>query len=969
MAEALSRLPEPLRAEVGAIWADLSAAHPGFPAAPEGCPDWREALARVWAGSEFVSRSCRQHPEVLAGLIESGDLFREYDAGEPARRAGAAVRDCATAEELKHQLRVLRRREMLRIAWRDLAGWADLSAVMADLSGLAEGCVDAALARLEVWARGRAGTPRAVGGAPARFVVLGMGKLGGGELNFSSDIDLIFAYDEDGETDGTRTLSNHEYFLRLGQELIATLNDATADGFVFRVDMRLRPNGQSGPLALSFEAMEYYYQTHGRMWERYAWIKARAVGGDRAAGAELLARLKPFVYRRYLDYSAVEEVRSLKGQIDRELRRKGMEHNIKLGPGGIREIEFIAQCLQLIRGGREPALQDPRLRPVLARLGADGYLTPRAVDELNAAYEFLRRTEHRLQMLDDRQTHVLPEDELARLRVAAAMSYGGWAEFVSELERHRRRVQGHFELSFSAPQVESGPAAAQSLLGVWQEALDPAAAGSVLAARGYRDPASARALLRGLREGGAYEALSAEGRERLDRLMPLLIAAAGLAPDPAATLARAVKLIEAIGRRPAYFSLLIENPLVLSQLVRLIGASAWIADWIALHPVLLDELMNPLADEGESGGAELEAELAQRLAQLPAEDLEAQMEALREFRHGQVLRVAAADLAVTLGPQEVGRRLSLIAEAVIRQTLGLARDAMVARHGEPRCRDAARAFTPGFAVIAYGKLGSREFGYGSDLDMLYLFESCPGPEPAQTGGARPVPIELFFARLGQRLIHLLTTRTPAGILYEVDMRLRPSGRAGTLVTSLAAYRDYQLTTAWTWEHQALVRARPVAGDAALGAAFEAVRAEVLRLARDPEKLRNDVAAMRRRMAEARPAREPGRFDLKHDRGGMIDLEFMVQYWVLRWAHTHPALTRSTDNIHLLEALRRSGVLDEARCALLVEAYRRYLSAEQRLKLMERRPLVEPAEVGDFPPRVAALWHETIDEENTGNVDG
>jgi len=969
MAEALARLPEQFRAEVGAAWSEWAAAVPAVPAATREPRDWRAALPRVWAASEFASQTCRQHPQLLVELIESAVLFRSYRDGELAASVRSAIAPSNSVEELKAALRRIRRREMLRIAWRDLAGWAELDEVMCELSALAEACIDTALERLGGWARERYGTPRGPDGSAAAMVVLGMGKLGGEELNFSSDIDLIFAYDEDGETDGVRALSNHEYFVRLGQELIASLNDATADGLVFRVDMRLRPNGQSGPLALSFEAMEHYYQTHGRTWERYAWIKARVVGGDRTAGAELLKHLRPFVYRRYLDYGAVEEVRSLKAQIDLELRRKGLEQNIKLGPGGIREIEFIAQCQQLIRGGRERSLQEVRLRPVLARLAELGHLTRPAASELQAAYDFLRRTEHRLQMIDDRQTHVLPQDELGRARVALAMGYGGWEEFLRELERHRRRVHGHFELSFHAPQAEPEREGAQSLLAVWKDALDPAAAEAVLVAHGYRDPPQVLALLRGLREGAAWSAMSAEGRERLDRLMPLLLAAVGLAPDPTPTLARAIKLIEAIGRRPAYFSLLTENPLVLSQLVRLTGASAWIADWIALHPVLLDELMNPLGAQAEPTAAALESELAQRLARLPPEDLEAQMEALREFRHGQVLRVAAADLAVGLAPEEVGRRLSLIAETVIRQTLGLARVALTARHGAPRCPKTDQTAVPGFAVIAYGKLGSREFGYSSDLDLLYLFESCGDAEQAHTDGERPIPNEMFFARLGQRVIHLLTTRTPAGILYEVDMRLRPSGRAGTLVTSGEAFRDYQLGSAWTWEHQALVRARPIAGDEAPGRAFEAVRAEVLQLERDAEKLRAEVAEMRRRMAAAQTRHDPDQFDLKHDRGGMIDIEFMVQYWVLRWAHAHPALTRSTDNIHVLETLRQSGLLDEARCALLIEAYRRYLSAEQRLKLMERRPLVDLAEVGDFPARIAAVWNETIDEENSGNVDG
>jgi glutamate-ammonia-ligase adenylyltransferase len=952
--QGLAKLPEALRAfartHVTAIVPQLA----GLPVSTQA-ENWLDVAPRVLVVSEFVARACETQPELLSDLIQSGDLTSVYVSGELCRRVQTAVAGCADEAALKSTLRKLRQREMLRLAWRDLAGWANLQEVVGTLSTLADACLDAALAKLYDWAVAREGVPREQGtDSPARFVVLGMGKLGGEELNFSSDIDLIFAYSEEGEAD-KRGLSNHEFFVRLGQRLINALNEQTADGFVFRVDMRLRPNGASGPLALSFDAMEQYYQAHGRMWERYALIKARVVAGDQSAGAELMQRLRPFVFRKYLDYTAVEEIRSLKAGIHRELLRKGIEANIKLGPGGIREVEFIGQAFQLIRGGRDMRFQERRILPVLAHLAEEGDLTPQAVRDLSSAYEFLRNTEHRLQEIRDQQTQVLPTDELDRLRVAVGMGFGDWPGFHAVLTRHMQRVHEHFNSVFAAPQGEAPAADEQGLHALWAGTLDDAAARELLQAAGFADAGTTLNLLKGLRASGAYSALSANGRERLDKLMPLLLGAAGLTPEPQITLARLVAFVEAIGRRSVYLALLVENPLALSQLVKLCSASEWIARYLNQHPILLDELMDAVSLYVPLTRAALATELQSRLARLPVDDLEAQMEALREFRNGHVLRVAAADVGPGLTPEEIGRHLGHIAEVIVAQALTLAHDDLVLKHGRPTLEQGGETIHPGFTVIAYGKLGSLELGYTSDLDMIFLHGA--EQEGGVTDGARPIANEVFFARLGQRLIHILTARTGGGILYEVDTRLRPSGRSGMLVTSPAAFREYQDSHAWVWEHQALIRARPIAGDADLARVFEEIRATTLCRQRDPENLRIEVVAMRERMHAAQAPHDPGEFNLKHDAGGMIDVEFMVQYALLRWAHDHPELIQHRGNIPLLDALQARRLLDPAPAGLLRDAYRRYLSAEQRLKLMERRPLVAPQELGDFPQRVRALWRE------------
>ncbi len=989
---AQEKIPLPLRAGVGNYWHALreQLAH----LLRRDYEAWVPVLPRVFASSDFAARLCVQHPEVLQELLKTGDLARAYPAGELTRRVVRELANATDEAALKVRLRLLRRRELIRIAWRDLAGWADLRETLATLSEFADACVHEALEKLHAWACAHSGEPRGEhSGMPQKLVVLALGKLGGQELNFSSDIDLVFAYPEEGETQGKPALSNHEFFIRLGQSLINVLNENTADGFVFRVDMRLRPNGASGPLALSFAAMEYYYQTHGRDWERYAFIKARPIAGDREAGAELLETLKPFVYRKYLDYGTIESIRGMKAMIERETARKGMQGNIKLGRGGIREIEFIVQTQQLIRGGREPQLQERRLLAVLPRMAATGCIASPAADELTQAYVFLRNIEHRLQMAADQQTQQLPTDEIAQQRLAFAAGFDDVPALTDELERQRGKVHGHFAQLFRTGEEDAGERGPDRLAAVWLGTAEAESAKQILRDGGYTRPDEALNLVNALREGQMYKAFSTGARARMDRVVPLVLEAAGKSAEPLATLQRLVHLLEAIGRRTVYFSLMAENPQVLTQLVRLGGASPWIANWIAQHPILLDELLDPILHELPTPET-LQDELRQRLAHIPEEDLELQMEVLREFRHGHVLRVAAADLArdipVTrdgrqvprgtslsvspappserasprdggatdsgpgLAPEQTGAALAAVAESVVGAALDLATRDLERKHGAPQCP--GRETPPGFAVIGYGKLGSRELGYGSDLDMIFLYEGC---DEGMTRGTRPLPNEAFFARLGQRLIHILTTRTPGGILYEVDMRLRPSGKSGPLVSSLDAFQKYQHDHAWTWEHQALVRARPVAGSPRLWQAFATLRKEILSRPRDPGKLKTDVREMREKMAAEKVNHDAAKADVKHDPGGIVDIEFMVQYWVLRWAHDHPGLTRHTENILILEALETEGLLEPERARWLSEAYRRYLSLEHRLKLLERGSLADPAELGEWPERVRQIWDEVF----------
>ncbi len=957
----LEALPPPLRDGAERARHSLAQAMGERGLTPPSHPDFLDVLDRVWACSAFVAESCVRDPRLLPDLLASGDLLSDYAPAEWPRRVGAAIEGAGGDASLGSALRRLRRREMVRIVWRDLAGWAGLEQTLRDLTGLADACIEGALGPLEAWLRAEHGTPRSEDGQAQSLVVIAMGKQGAGELNVSSDVDLIFAFGQDGETDGERALSNDQFFTRLGQRLIRVLDEPTAEGFVFRVDMRLRPYGESGPLAMSLDAMEDYYQSQGREWERYAMIKARVVAGDRDAGRQLMDTLRPFVYRRYLDFGVFESLRAMKEMIMRQVARKGMERNIKLGPGGIREVEFIGQAFQLVRGGREPVLQARGIMTVLRRLVELGYLPGYVGEGLLDAYRFLRRVENRLQGYADRQVHDLPGDPTECARLAFAMGYSSWDDFARALEEHRRVVREHFAQVFAAPQAEHAQGRGEAetrRAAVWHEALEETQAIEVLREAGFETPQEALALLAALREGHAYRGMGTRGRDLLDRLMPMLLGAAGATARPGQTLLRLARMLEAIARRTAYLSLLVENPMALSQLVKLCAASPWIAALLTQHPLLLDELLDPRALYSPLTREALRRELAGALAGVDHDDLEQQMEVLRHFKQANVLRVAAADVAEAMPLMVVSDHLTEIAEVVLEQVLAIAWRDLAARHGvPPKAGGGGETPIRGFCIIAYGKLGGFELGYGSDLDLVFLHDG----EEGETGGARPVDAAVFYARLGQRIIHILNTFTPSGVLYQVDTRLRPSGSAGLLVSGMDAFAEYQRDSAWTWEHQALVRARPVAGDPALGARFDALRREILGRSRDRQGLRAEVRGMRERMRGELAKGGRGRLDLKQGRGGITDIEFLVQYAVLAWTWKHPDLARFTDNIRQLEALARNGLMSAADAERLADAYRAYRQRIHELTLQEEAALVDAEEYAGHRETVVRLWQEWMEE--------
>ncbi|RCV88255.1 bifunctional [glutamate--ammonia ligase]-adenylyl-L-tyrosine phosphorylase/[glutamate--ammonia-ligase] adenylyltransferase [Billgrantia montanilacus] len=955
-------VPVPLRSALGKAWQRLSdsLAQADNVAEMTGqerpSESWealdeqrRRQLARVLVISDFVLDTLVRHPDWLLHLDAGGELEAAPDEATLRDTLDERLEAAEDEAGLHAAIRRFRRARMLGIVWRDLTrpSGVDMWYTSAAVSRLAEVCLDGALGWLEAHLEPRWGRPAPRDdGREQRLVVLGMGKLGAGELNLSSDIDLIFAYAETGETQGGRkALEHQEYFTKLGQRLITALDAVTADGFAFRVDMRLRPLGDGGPLVGNFASLASYYQDQGREWERYALLKARPVAGDLEAGGELLANLRPFVYRKYLDFGAIESLREMKGLINREVKRKGMQANIKLGPGGIREVEFVVQAFQLIRGGRDTELQVTSLKTALERLPDVGLLPQEVVDELLPDYVFLRDLEHALQALEDRQTQSLPGDDQDRERVALALDMEDWPGVIARLDEVRERVRQHFDAVIADPEGENGGSengesdeaeddsagSLEAWRSLWQGEFNQEESLELLTQTDFSAPDTALRRLVSLRESRQVQAMQRIGYQRLDALMPMLLNAVAESENPDTALERVLPLVESVLRRTAYLALLRENPEALSHLMHLCGASPWIAEQLARFPLLLDELLTPETLYTPADKARLADELRQALGRIPEDDEEAQLEALRVFKHAHVLRVAASDIAGTRHLMKVSDYLTYIAEVLLEAVLGMAWRHLVRKHGYPVRGDGSRAGAePEFLIIGYGKLGGIELGYGSDLDLVFVHDADAN---ASTDGARPVDAPVFFTRLGQRIIHLLTAVTPAGTLYEVDMRLRPSGNSGLLVTSLNAFADYQRNQAWTWEHQALVRARVVAGNPQLAEGFHAVRQEILGRSRDVEALRQEVVAMRRKMRDHLGSKgESSAFDLKQDAGGMIDIEFICQFAVLSMGHDTPELLQWSDNMRILETLESSERLPADDCRRLREAYLAYRSAVHRTSL-------------------------------------
>ncbi|GAA4899970.1 bifunctional [glutamate--ammonia ligase]-adenylyl-L-tyrosine phosphorylase/[glutamate--ammonia-ligase] adenylyltransferase [Ferrimonas pelagia] len=911
----------------------------------------RLQLVRTLALSEFAGHVLARDPQWLEALFVDDALAQSERTGQYRSQLDAVLAPCSNEAEASQALRRFRNREQCRIAMRDLLGLATVDEALAHISALAEQIIAATRDFLVTLQAPLWGRPHCDDGTPQRLMILGMGKLGGGELNFSSDIDLIFCYPEHGQTVGGRKqLDNQQYFIRLGQKLIGLLSQLNADGFCYRVDMRLRPFGEAGPLVVSLAAMEDYYQEQGREWERYAMVKARLMGPEGDEQQQVDELLRPFVYRRYLDYSAIDALRRMKELIETQLRRQAVAHNIKLGRGGIREVEFVVQSHQLIRGGREPGLRGQALLPVLAELDRLGLIPSRDRHKLEQGYRVLRAVENRLQAQGDKQTQLLPECEDDRLRLALAMGYDHVETLMEAIAAAMAGIHQVFKATIGDGQSDDCDLGSLPLL--WQDDSGSLDGEALLQEQGL-DPALWPELQAAQTEF-ARRRVGPRGREALDKLIPHLLQELTRQGGSVALWQRLMTVLTPILSRTTYLELLLEKAGARRQLTTLCAASPWIAQQLARYPILLDELIDPVALYQPLPSAGYAAELREFMLRVPEEDLELQMEALRQFKQAQQLRIAAADVTRVLPVMKVSDHLSWLAEAIIEKVVDLAWQQISERHGQPSGLAPGQR---GFAVIGYGKLGGLELGYGSDLDLVFLHQGQSGA----TDGAKSIDNGHFYIKLAQRILHLFATRTVSGVLYEVDMRLRPSGSSGLLVSPIEGFERYQQEDAWTWEHQALVRARFIYGDDPLAARFARLRREVLCRPRDLAALREQVVKMRQKMRDHLDKGNAERFDLKQGRGGITDIEFITQYLVLSQAHGSPTLATWSDNVRILESALMVDKLTPQQADLLSETYKELRNTNHHQVLADQTGPVALAERPEHCDAVAQLWQHMLQE--------
>jgi len=916
--------------------------------------------------SDFVLSSALQAPDLVVALFSDQNTCEEstyqqtiYQQNTPAyeKLLAELLTDCQTEEQLHRLLRCFRLQQMVNIAVADLVLNISLEQSLKRLSLLADALIQGSLAWLTQFCQNKWGTPKNDSGETQPLLVYGMGKLGGQELNFSSDIDLIFVYPESGETHGCRrSLDNQQFFTRLAQKLITSLHQHTADGFVYRVDMRLRPFGESGPLVLTFGAMEDYYQEQGRDWERYAMLKARLIGEGKYHH-QLSTLLRPFVYRRYIDFSVIDSLRRMKMMIAQEVRRKQLVNNIKLGAGGIREVEFIVQVFQLIRGGRVKDLQQRSLLTVLPKLVTASEISQETMVVLKNAYCFLRRVENILQALADKQTQTLPDNELDQQRLLQVLNIESWQAFNQQLENHMNAVHAEFEqlIGIESPNHSSDD---QHWVMLWHSRwsdeesiawLDQGQSQQVIS---QWQSKNVWRLLSNFREDLNKRSIGHRGRQVLDKLIPLLICHIQPQKQAEIVLERVLEVFTKIVTRTAYLELLFENEGALKQLIHLCQASSWLTEYIAKFPILLDELIDPALLHNSTEISAYRDELRESMLRIPEDDLEAQMDGLRLFKQAQQLRIAVSDISNVLTLGQVSQHLTALAQAIISEVINIAWQQVANRFGVPTsCGDSENK---GFAVIAYGKMGGGELNYGSDLDLVFVHNSVK--DEVTTGlanGEKIVSASQFYMKLAQRIMHLFNTRMSSGILYELDMRLRPSGNAGVLVVHIDTFSEYQNHDAWTWEHQALVRASVVYGNNEIKQKFNHLRQQILAKKREQKQLQTDVLNMRDKMRKHLDKSTEGLLDIKQGQGGLVDIEFIAQYLVLAHCHQHSELSQHCDNSGLFEVMAKLNIITEQTQQTLTDSYHLLRVLGHKATLQNERLLINKNEYQS--QKVMTLW--------------
>lgn len=936
--------------------------------------------------SDFILTSAQQAPELVMELFVSKSVYLQTTP-DYASLLNDLLEKCQSEEQLHRLLRRFRLQQMVNIAIADLVLGIALEHSLERLSVLADSLIQGSLNWLTQFCQEKWGIPTCKAGKPQPLLIYGMGKLGGKELNFSSDIDLIFVYPHSGETQGCRrSLDNQQFFTRLAQKLIASLHQHTADGFVYRVDMRLRPFGESGPLVLTFSAMEDYYQEQGRDWERYAMLKARVIPAMENSSInapssatetstktpsidegkhyrhQLSLLLKPFVYRRYIDFSVIDSLRKMKSMISQEVRRKQLVNNIKLGAGGIREIEFIVQVFQLIRGGRVKELQQRNLLTVLPELVTAGEIAEESKVVLKNAYCFLRRVENILQALADKQTQTLPNNALDKQRLLHVLNIDCWDDFLKILQGHMDGVHDKFEqlIGIEGPNNQAEDqhwsvlwnsrwSAEESIAWIEQELVKQNTSAW--------NSESVWHLLADFRDDIGKRSIGSRGRQVLDKLIPVLICHIQLANQAEFVLERVLHVFKKIVTRTAYLELLFENEGALKQLIQLCQASSWVTDYIAKYPILLDELIDPTLLHNPPQLSSYGVELRESMLRIPEDDLEAQMDGLRLFKQSQQLRIAAADISQVLDVKKVSQHLTALAEAIINEVINIAWQQVANRFGVPK--STVDSESKGFAVIAYGKTGGNELSYGSDLDLVFVHHSPEGDETTGlANGDKVVAASQFYMKLAQRIMHIFNTHMNSGILYELDMRLRPSGNSGVLVIHINTFDQYQQQDAWTWEHQALVRARLVYGNKIIANEFKSIREKVLSKKRDLVKLKVEVSEMREKMREHLDKSEGDLVDIKQGEGGLVDIEFLAQYLVLAHSCQYPSLMEHCNNVSIFKSLAALNILSDAEQKLLVNAYQQLRDYGHKATLQNEALLIDKSLLTE-QKQVSKLWDKFI----------
>ncbi|WP_440874430.1 bifunctional [glutamate--ammonia ligase]-adenylyl-L-tyrosine phosphorylase/[glutamate--ammonia-ligase] adenylyltransferase [Thalassotalea sp. PLHSN55] len=945
------QFPPVLEQQAQLSWQKFIDQHPTFPEKLNEAQltDFKNALAL----SDFVLNSALQAPELVVELFTSERIY-QTDVANYAQLLNEQLSHCDDELALNRILRRFRLQQMVAIAVADMVLEQPLNTSLARLSQLADALILEALAWLTEFCKSKWGTPVDKDGIEQSLLVFGMGKLGGQELNFSSDIDLIFSYPDSGETIGARrSLDNQQFFIRLAQKLINALNQQTADGFVYRVDMRLRPFGDSGPLVMNFNAFEDYYQEQGRDWERYAMLKARLIG-DGPYHQRLQTLLKPFVYRRYIDFSVIDSLRRMKMMIAQEVRRKNLVNNIKLGGGGIREIEFIVQVFQMIRGGRVTALQQRNLLTVLPLLVEHGEVSETSASVLEAAYRFLRRAENIIQALADQQTQTLPDNEIDQARLTLVMGFNSWNDFLVQLEQHMESVHREFGLLIGE-EAPNNDAHDQHWQTLWHSQWDDEESIAwVKQGCHFWQADKVWQEVKNFRADISKRSMGNRGQQVLEKLIPLLLWQLQQEQADDQTLSRVLMVFSKIITRTAYLELLYENVGALKHLVKLCRASYWITEYIAKFPILLDELIDPKLLHNPPALSSYQAYLRESMLRVPEDDLEAQMNHLRQFKQAQQLRIAAADVAGVLPITKVSDHLTALAEAIIAEVVSIAWQQVSIRFGVPKSSQGQ--IGKGFGVVGYGKVGGTELGYSSDLDLVFIHNS---PTNDTTDGDREVPAGQFYSKLAQRIMHIFNTRMSSGMLYELDLRLRPSGNSGVLVVHVDTFDHYLNHEAWTWEHQALVRARAVLAEPALQQAFEKIRQQILTLKRDPEKLLTDVVEMREKMRDHLDKSDQQQADIKQGAGGLVDIEFLAQYLVLLHSAQHPKIAQYSDNIRIFERLSEYGVISEDEKNTLIDSYCQLRDRGHRAALQNEKNNISTEEFEQCSQKISEIYQKFL----------